>query len=533
MPGRSLPPRPSVEFDRKAAKRLLDDAHKGTGDAVSRFVEFHPRFADTAAALPDALARAQLTDAQLADAQLVLAREYGFASWTRYKQFVEDRLLQLDERAAAMVTAVCSQQFRRGARLLEAEPELAGFDLITACACGEPDVVQRELARQPALASQPGVPLGWQPILYACFSRFLRRDPERAERIVQVVRLLLDHGADANSHYLIEYGEEQLPQTCIYGAAGIANHAGLTQMLLDAGADPGERVGGRSANEALYHAAEFRDVTCLRLLLAAGPGPKEVSYCLSRALDYNNEPAALAFLEAGADATLAIAHHGGRTHLHKAVINQRGEATLRALLAAGADPNLPDGDGLSPYRYALRLGCAEIVTLLEAHGADRTQATDEDRAQGAFQPGSSPSAGQLGLVARRGDLAMMARMIAAGAAVNRDGGMPPLHSACYAGQLQAARLLVDHGADLEQLNEFGGTPLSTAIFGSTNCCDPEGGPGMLLPEEIDHGDYPGLVEFLIEKGSALPKNTDGGSEAVQEVLRRYGVPDADQGTEVD
>jgi hypothetical protein len=113
---------------------------------------------------------------------------------------------------------------------------------------------------------EPGGPLGWHPILYACYSRFLRRDPERAKQIVQVVRLLLEHGADANSHYLIEHGEGKLAQTCTYGAAGIANHVALTQILLQAGADAGERVDGRSANEAIYHAAEFEDVACLRLL---------------------------------------------------------------------------------------------------------------------------------------------------------------------------------------------------------------------------------------------------------------------------
>jgi ankyrin repeat protein len=518
MPGRSLPTRPSLEFDRKAAKRLLDDAHGGAEAAMSRFVEFHPRFTGT---------EVPLSEARLADAQFVVAREYGFASWPRWKQFVEDRLLDNDQRVAAMVEAVCSQQFRRGALLLAGDPELARCDLCTACACGELDLVARELEREPALATREGGPLGWYPIVYACFSRFLRRDPERAQRIVQVVRLLLDHGADADGHYLIEHGDGQLPQTCIYGAAGIANHAGLTQMLLEAGADAGERVDGRSANEALYHAAEFRDVTCLRMLLEAGPDPKEVSYCLSRALDFDNETATQLFLEHGADATLSIPHHRDRTHLHKAVINRRSETVVRALLEAGADPNRPDAEGKSPYRFAVSLGNPEIAKLLEAHGADREQATEEDRAQGAFAPGSSPSAGQLGLVARRGDLEMMERMIAAGTAVNDDASMPPLHSACYAGQLEAARLLIEHGASLEQVNEYGGTPLGTAIYGSSGCCDPEGGPGMILPEEIDHGDYAGLVELLIGRGAPLPEKISDGSEAVQQVLRRHGVPDED------
>lgn len=512
-------PRPSLQFDRKAAKRLLDDVRAGSETAVARFVEFHPRFRDAIApAVPP-------TGARLTDAHLVVAREYGFASWSRWKEFVEDRLLDIDQRAATMISAVCSQQFRRGAQLLDAEPELAQYDFYAACACGSIDYITEHLQRDASLASSQGGPLGWHPILYACYSRFLRRDPERAEQIVQVVRLLLEHGADANSYYLIEHGEGKLAQTCIYGAAGIANHAALTQILLQAGADAGERVDGRSANEAIYHAAEFEDVACLRLLLEAGAGAEEVSYCLSRALDFGGEPAALLFLEHGADATLRIDHHQQRTHLHKAVINRRSEGTVRALLERGADPNLPDEEGLSPYRYAVRLGYPELVALLESFDADTGQATDQDRGQGAFEPGSEPSSGHLGLVARRGDVQLMRKMIAAGSAVNREMSMPPLHSACYAGQLEAAHLLVEHGADLTQVNEYGGTALGTTIYGSTDCCDPEGGPGMRLPEEITHGDYPGLVQFLIDAGAALPEGIDGGSDAVQDVLRRAGVAD--------
>ena len=295
-------------------------------------------------------------------------------------------------------------------------------------------------------------------------------------------------------------------------------------MLLAAGADAGERFDGRAANEALYHAAEFADVTCLRLLLEAKPDPKEVSYCLGRALDFDNEPAALLFLAHGAEATLNVPHNHDRTHLHKAVINRRREGTLLALLEGGADPNRPDTDGMSPYRFAVSLGYAELVSLLETHGADPAQATDEDRAQGAFAPGSKPSAGQLGIVARRGDLDLMNKLISADAPVNRDDGMSPLHSACYAGQLAAARLLVEHGADAAQNTEAFGTPLSTAIYGSANCCHPEGGPGMLLAEEIDHGQYPDLVQFLVDNGAPLPERINGGSEAVQEVLRQHGVP---------
>jgi len=104
--------------------------------------------------------------------------------------------------------------------------------------------------------------------------------------------------------------------------------------------------------------------------------------------------------------------------------------------------------------------------------------------------------------------------------------MPPLHWAAWRGRFRAVRRLVEGGADIHWVNSYGGNALGTAIHGSANCFDAEGGPGMRLPDEALHGDYPAIVEFLIARGAELPDRIRGGSAAVQETLRRYGVPDA-------
>ena len=62
-----LPARPSLEMQRKLAKRLLRDAWSGDADAIARVLAFHPGRVD-----PDAM--------KLHDAQLVIARGYGFSS---------------------------------------------------------------------------------------------------------------------------------------------------------------------------------------------------------------------------------------------------------------------------------------------------------------------------------------------------------------------------------------------------------------------------------------------------------------------
>src|SRR5262249_61307387 len=159
--------------------------------------------------------------------------------------------------------------------------------------------VSRRLERDPALARGRGGPLDREPILYACFSRFLRSDARRAAGIVRVVRLLLDHGADVNAHFFHREGSETWVQTSLYGAAGIANDAELTRMLLEAGADVNELHGepGDGAEscglEALYHDSEFADVTGLRRLLEQRPPlySRRVPECLARMADLEN-PAA-------------------------------------------------------------------------------------------------------------------------------------------------------------------------------------------------------------------------------------------------
>jgi ankyrin repeat protein len=515
---RTLPGRPSLQLDKKQAKRLLRAAREGDSAALARLASGHPRFTD-----------AQSIDAsklKLADTELVIAREYGFASWPRYKHFVEALLGDQRTRAATMLKAVCSNQLSRGAALLEREPQLATFDFYTACACGELTFARQALEKEPELAKRAGGANGWEPLVYVCFSRFWRRDAERAQQLLAIARLLLERGADPNSRYVEQHGDENEVQACIYGAAGIANHAQLTKLLLDAGARVDE-------NEALYHATEFKDVTCLRLLLEAKPRPSFVTYCLGRALDFDNEEATLLYLQHGANGHHVVPWNRGRSHLHKAVIARRSLKIIRGLLAAGADPNLDDADGHSPYRTAIRRGERDMAQLFEESGAKRELITDEDRAvgelaQGRRAPDSAlkPELDLLVRAARRGDLDEMRRLLAAGADPNAGADLPPLHGACYAGKLEAARLLVEHGASLTLLSSYGGTPLGTCIYGSTDCFDEEGGPGARLPEEVPARDYAELVSYLLEQGAEPPQSIRGGSEAVQEALRRRGVLDS-------
>src|SRR4051812_17746274 len=96
--------------------------------------------------------------------------------------------------ADKLVRAACSGDLRTARRLLADEPGLGRANFYTACVTGEVEVVERELTRDPELARRTGGPEGWAPILYACFSRFLRGDAGRAAGIERIVRRLLERG---------------------------------------------------------------------------------------------------------------------------------------------------------------------------------------------------------------------------------------------------------------------------------------------------------------------------------------------------
>lgn len=536
MPSRSLPQNPSLELDKKRAKRLLARVRDSDPEALERLRTHHPRFADSSALVIAAAAK-------LHDAQLVIAREYGFASWPRLHAFVRTRCLSTAARAARLVQAACSGDIRSARLLLETEPELARHDVWTACACGEPDLLADLLARQPELARRPGGPDARQPLLAACHSRFLRADAERARRIVECVRILLAHGADPNAHYFVTSEGHRKIQTCLYGAAGVANNAEITRMLLEAGADvnefaPPPEPGKLSGMEALYHASEFHDVACLEHLLAAKPYPLCISYCFGRALDFDNERAALLYLAYGADANTRIPWFSNRSHLHKAAIKARTPATIAAMLERGADPDAVDARGVSAYRYAVRYGHTELVKVFEARGADRASVTDEDRwsaqlataarSSGRVDSKFAPDPDLIELAIKRGRPDLLRALLEAGADLSKGSEMQPLHTAAYFGCAEAVALLIEAGADLRERNPFGGTALGAAAFGSEHCVDPEGGVGNLLPEEIKHGDYARVAKLLIEAGIELPTHIAGGSDAFANVLRRSGVRDREE-----
>jgi ankyrin repeat protein len=414
-------------------------------------------------------------------------------------------LLKLDAagRAGALIASVTSADLRPARALLEADPGLARYDLACACATGEADEVSRELAARPAAVSEPTGPSGWEPILYACFSRLLRGDPERAPGIREVVRRLLDAGGDPNASFI--HNGDWL-QVALYGAAGIAGDPELTRMLLGAGADATDDRDGYHGNEVLYHACEFPDPTCAMLVIDAGAMRDFVDYDLGRALNFPNAEMVEMFCTHGA--------HADGGHLHQAVWRRRPPRTVAALLDAGAPIDAADEHGLTALRIATRWGEDEVAALLDERGADTAAITDDDRALGALAAGSAgaiPEGAALSTIDRMvmasvegGHLETMPRLLDAGGRIDGDPDSHeiPLGHACWRGRVEMARDLVGRGAALTFRD--GGSAIGAALHGSRHCHDPEGGPTMRTIDEIPTEPYAEIVRILLAAGATVP-----------------------------
>ncbi|HET6865949.1 MAG TPA: ankyrin repeat domain-containing protein [Solirubrobacteraceae bacterium] len=438
---------------------------------------------------------------------------------------MEALTLDASERAAALIASATSADLRRARALLAADPALARHDLACACATGEADEVSRRLAARPAAVSEPTGPNGWAPILYACFSRLLRGEPERAPGIREVVRRLLAAGADPNAWFVTE---QQWLQVALYGAAGIAGDPELTRMLLEAGADPTderEELDGYHGNEVLYHACEFPDPTCARLVIEAGSRQDLVDYNLGRALNFPNPDMVEMFCTHGARADAG--------HLHQAVWRRRPPRTVAALLDAGAPIDAPDKHGLTALRVAVRWGEDGVADLLRERGADETLVTTKDSAIGSYLSGAdgrTPRNVNVSLLdemvmaaVEGGHLEAMRRLLDAGARVDGDPDSKeiPLGHAAWRGRVQMTRDLVQRGAALTFRD--GGSAMGAALHGSRHCNDPEGGPTMQIVDEIPKAPYAEIVRLLLAAGAAVPEQVGENGARGTTLIAELGI----------
>jgi ankyrin repeat protein len=343
--------------------------------------------------------------------------------------------------------------------------------------------------------------------------------PERIAGLVAIARRLCALGANANGEYHWNWHPE-LPRTVLWASVCVIHHLPLAEILLEAGANPTDGVTSHIAGGG-------GNLAALELLRRYGldvngiPGGVPPLVYMMQWADTPAGPAWL--LEHGADPNLAWGD-AGEAPLHVAA--RRWDVPMvERLVSKGADVSRRRADGATPHTLAELSGNPEIAAWLLAHGAtdelsrlerfvaacaraDRGAADAILRAHPSLPSQLTPEHHlMLHRPAESGNAAVLETMLACGFEPDaRDKErVTPLHRAAMGGHVEATRVLLRHGADVNALDGmFSAPPLVWAVEGRSHAQ-----PGA---------DHVGVARLLIDAGSPLEWTPPEGAPSPERTL---------------
>lgn len=463
---------------RKSAKRWLKALRTGDSAALERLRRAYP---------------AAPANPVLRDVQHALARELGCESWQALKA-------------------------RDGQ-----PPAATGLGaLLAAAARGDAAEVAAILDREPALLDQRGLLPGHIGLRTALHFGVAH---------ASVVRELLARGADPNVR---DEGDDAYP---LHFAAG-EGFLDVVRLLVEHGADP---VGAGNWHAPL-------DVVGWSVCFEGSYHPEVARYLLDQGARLTLLPA-VALGEVAAIARLAAEGEDldqrmdpvnqRRTPLHLAIAKGQ-PASLAALLEQGADPDLEDAAGLTPLDQAALAGDEPMTERLIAAGAairlpaavllgrdadlERLVEADPDLLQDprlwtrllvrASRQASGDRVERLLLIARRQRAGLSIVNMEEDPETAPDGakGYTALHAAAAAGNLEAAAVLLRHGANPRvRDSKYCGTPGGWARhFGRQATAD------LLIEADVDIFDA-----IDADRGDVVARILDRDPEAIDRPFKAY------------
>jgi ankyrin repeat protein len=485
---RDLPAKPSLEYLRKQAKQLQRSTSQG----------------------------------KLADAQHALAREYGFANWTRLKSHVVTMGLQPGE---ALTVAIRDQDTQRVRELLESHSELrakideplanygfgqhalfaavqrsdratidvllraganihkrtewwaGGFGVLDDC---DPDLVDFLVERGAVIDAHAAARLGMiskltelvaadQNVVHARGGD--GQTPLHFASTVEIAQFLLDHGAEIDA---LDVDHESTPAQYMLRVEQKRHYPRDRQ-------DVARYLISRGCRTDLLMATALGDVNLVRHHLDTDPACIRMS--VSEAWFPKKDPRAggtIYIWMLGANRT---AHVVARDFGHEQVFELLMERTPEDLKLA----------------LACELGDESTFQDYLARNPDATKTLPDAERR------------KLPTAAQSNNTRAVQLMLQAGWPVNTPGemGATALHWAGFNGNAEMTRDILRFHPDIEtKSQEYAGTALSWALYASGN--------GW----HRDTGDFVGTVRALLEAGAALPPDPEAlePSDAVLEVL---------------
>jgi ankyrin repeat protein len=362
------------------------------------------------------------------------------------------------------------------------------------------------------------------------------------------VRALLAGGADPNLK------EKNAGQTALMWALS-ERQSGAVEELVKHGADI--HGGSKSGFTPLMFAAQQGDVDSARILLAAGAKvndaqPKTGLTALMIASAMVRAPAVDLLLDNRADPNLVDAN--GYAALHRVVRDSdygidlarkdQVMVIVKSLLKHGADPNLrlivdkakaaeeiKNGNvqtyekrtavtvtevvliGATPLMLAAEVNNLDVIKTLVEAGADPKITTERGTTALIMASGAGTDVQRERANEERALAVDTAKfLIEHGVDVNAKGdyGWTALHAATYQGMKDLIEFLVSKGANIDQMDEFGQTPLSISMSVLTKDI---GARRLQIPRR-----FRGDVAQLLLKLGATPLEKSG----VVVVLQRSG-----------
>ena len=451
----------------RSAEDLLHAFRADDADAIERVRQRLPHVRHLS---PSDLLDFPLT---LSGAQTVIAREFGLKSWGELRLAIKLRQHQFGDALDQFKQLVYAGDAAGLDALLSAHPELRDT------------------------LDDPHFDFGSTALIIA-------------KQNLEIVDLLIRHGADINAKsqwwagdfHILEVTPPEIAEALVERGARVTVHAAAEQGWLDwlrrACADDPAIVNRRGGDgkTALHYAS---DPAVIDWLLERGADLE------TRDFDHQGSPLQWMIAEQKHDAARHLISRGAQVDIFAAVV--LGDIGL-VKSALGAHPHAirarvnddgyeltPTADGaheyvyafsgagLSPHQVALLYDHVEVYAYLVEQSPPDVQllaycaAADADAARGMVAAYPDLVAGmtdadqrQLLHAARASQVEIVRLMIELGfdLRVRDDDAMTPLHWAAFHGCADVVAVLLDADDEppLDWLNNYGGTPLTTCLYGS-------------------------------------------------------------------